>query len=90
MTDAKNWLAFLVVIAFVAVVMFMIHVPPTGSEGAMAVLNMLIGILGGGFTAVISYYFGSSSGGEKQAATIAALAKNGDKPVAPANEGPHA
>jgi hypothetical protein len=90
MSDAKNWLAFLVVLSFVAVVMFMIHFPPTGSEGAMAVLNMLIGILGGGFTAVISYFFGSSSGGEKQAATIAALAKPSEKPVEPANGGQHA
>lgn len=79
------FLAFVIIVSFLAVVLIWIFHPPSGDPSAMAVLNTLVGSLAAAFGMVVSYFFGSSSGSSAKDDTIntmigkAAPLTNGDQ-----------
>jgi len=72
-TDTQKILALLLVVAFISVIVLWMFHPPQTDAASTAVLNTLVGTLGGMTTMVVSYYFGSSRTAGTQANTIAAL-----------------
>lgn len=80
-------LAIIVVVAFIGVIGLWTFFPPQGAEPQQvtAMLNTLIGLLGGSAGAVIGFYFGSSKGSSTKDDTIAALSKEPAPPTPPAN-----
>ena len=78
---SKNWvthaLAFLIVVSFIAAVAAFLRRPPEIQGESLQLLNTFLGILAAAFTAIVSYYFGSSSGSKDKDDTISGLV---DKP----------
>jgi uncharacterized YccA/Bax inhibitor family protein len=74
--DTQKLLAFVVVAAFIVVIfVWMLH-PPSTDSAATAVLNTLVGTLGGFAGMVVTFYFGSSRTSATKDQTIAALTAN--------------
>jgi hypothetical protein len=70
--DPQVFVAGFVLTAFVgAVILLCWHVLPEGNATA---LDILIGVLGTNCTAVVNYFFGSSSSSKAKDATIGAMA----------------
>mgnify|MGYP000944274789 FL=1 len=62
-------LAYLVTLGFFGLLAFMcMSQPPKGSE---TLLNIMVGSLGSAWIAIVSYYFGSSSGSERKTELLA-------------------
>ena len=73
--DTQKLLAFIVVVAFIAVILLWMFFPPHSDQASLSVLNMLVGALVGMASMVATFYFGSSRGERtKDAATTAATA----------------
>ena len=66
----QPWIAFIVVFAFISLLGGLMLLPPVGDA---QLLNTFFGILAAGFTQVVSFYFGSSSGSAKKDETISQL-----------------
>jgi hypothetical protein len=66
-------IAGLIILGFLSVLAAFFFMPLKGDPG---LFNVLIGILGGSFTSVVSFYFASSSGSKTKDATIGAIATN--------------
>lgn len=73
--DTQKLLAFGLVTAFVVVILLWMFHPPTGDAGTTAVLNTLVGTLGGMAGMVATFYFGSSQGSKTKDDTTASLTK---------------
>jgi uncharacterized membrane protein YeaQ/YmgE (transglycosylase-associated protein family) len=78
-------IAALIILGFLAVLAAFFFMPLKGDPG---LFNVLIGILGGSFTSVVSFYFASTSGSKAKDETIGAIAAsvtktNGSLPEAP-------
>jgi len=72
-SDTQKILAFVVTAAFILVIFVWMFFPPKADSGATAVLNTLVGTLGGLSTMVLQFYFGSSRNANTKDNTIAAL-----------------
>lgn len=71
--DTQKLLAFITVIAFIMIIgVWMFH-PPSTDAAATAVLNTLVGTLGGYAGMVMTFYFGSSRGERTKDGTIASI-----------------
>ena len=81
--DTQKILALVLVVAFIVVIMLWMFFPPKTDAASTAVLNTLVGTLGGMTTMVVSYYFGSSRTAGTQANTIAALVSPATTPAHP-------
>lgn len=71
--DTQKLLAFVIVIAFIVVIFVWMFFAPKSDAAATAVLNTLVGTLGGYAGMVVTWYFGSSRASANKDATIAAL-----------------
>jgi hypothetical protein len=72
--DTQKLLAFILVVAFIVIVLIWMFRPPSGDAGSIAVLNTLVGTLGGFTAAVVTFYFGSSKGSKDKDDTMANMA----------------
>ena len=85
--DTQKLLAFILVIAFIVVIIIWMFLPPKGDAGIMAVLNTLVGTLGGMTGTVVTFYFGSSQGSKSKDDALNSIAVkttgNGEIPHAP-------
>jgi hypothetical protein len=75
--DTQKLLAFILVVAFIIIVLIWMFHPPQGDAGSIAVLNTLVGTLGGFTAAVVTFYFGSSKGSKDKDDTISGIATHG-------------
>lgn len=73
-TDTQQTLSFLVVVSFIVIVVIWMFKPPSGDPGAIAVLNTLVGALGGFAATVIGYFFGSNKAAKDKDDTIKEIA----------------
>jgi len=80
-SDTQKILAVVLVGAFITIIVVWMFYPPHTDAASTAVLNTLVGTLGGMTTMVVSFYFGSSRNANTKDNTIAAL-------VAPDNAPP--
>lgn len=72
--DTQKILALLVTASFMGVIfVWFFHPPAVDGGGATAVLNTLVGTLGGLETMIVSFYFGSSRNANTKDNTIASL-----------------
>ena len=71
--DTQKLLAFVIVIAFIVVIFTWMFFAPKSDAAATAVLNTLVGTLGGYAGMVVTWYFGSSRSSANKDQTIAAL-----------------
>ena len=71
--DTQKLLAFVIVVAFIVVIFTWMFFAPKADAAATAVLNTLVGTLGGYAGMVVTWYFGSSRASANKDATIAAL-----------------
>lgn len=70
--DTQKFVASFVLVAFVAVIVLLCwHSVPLENRDA---LNILIGFIGGAFTSVVGYYFGSTSASHQKDQAIQAMA----------------
>jgi hypothetical protein len=67
----QTLIAILVVVGFLAVIGAWFYFP---IKGDTALFNVLVGLLGGGFTSVVQFFFGSSAGSKAKDSTIGAIA----------------
>jgi len=94
MSDTTSWqdtqklLAFIVVVGFLAVVFVWLFHPPAGDNSELAVLNTLIGSLGGFTAMIVTYYFGSSRSAANKDETLKQIALSAPPAAAPAPEHP--
>jgi hypothetical protein len=90
-SDTQKILAIVLVVAFIGVIMLWMFYPPHTDAGSTAVLNTLVGTLGGMTTMVVSFYFGSSRNANTKDNTIAALVAppSTSESVAPPSVLPH-
>lgn len=72
-------IAGLIIVGFLSVLAAFFFLPLKGDPG---LFNVLIGILGGSFTTVVSFYFASTSGSKAKDAVIGAIA-TGNAAAAP-------
>ena len=72
-SDTQKILAVVLVAAFIIIIVVWMFYPPHTDAGSTAVLNTLVGTLGGMATMVVSFYFGSSRNANTKDNTIAAL-----------------
>lgn len=88
-SDTQKILALVTVVAFIAVIFVWMFFPPKTDQAATAVLNTLVGTLGGLVTMVLTFYFGSSRSSSAKDNTIAQLIAppsgdgNGHPPASP-------
>ena len=73
-SDTQKILALFIISAFIAVILIWIFLPPKGDPGSIAVLNTLVGTLGGAFMAIVGYFFGSSKSSNDKDDTIKTIA----------------
>jgi len=66
----QNCLAIMVSLGFFAIIIGWMYQPPQGDPATLAVLNTLTGMMGSAFLAIITYFFGSSSGSREKDDTI--------------------
>ena len=71
--DTQKLLAFVIVVAFIVVIFTWMFFAPKSDAAATAVLNTLVGTLGGYAGMVVTWYFGSSRSSANKDQTIAAL-----------------
>ncbi len=71
--DTQKILAFVLVVAFIVVIFVWMFHAPASDAAATAVLNTLVGTLGGFAGMVVTFYFGSSRTSATKDQTIAAL-----------------
>lgn len=71
--DTQKILAFVLVVAFIIVIFVWMFHPPATDAAATAVLNTLVGTLGGYTGMVVTFYFGSSRSSTSKDQTIANL-----------------
>ncbi len=69
-TNTQKLLACGLVMAFVGVILLWMLHPPSADAGTTAVLNTLVGTLGGMAGMVVTFYFGSSQGSKDKDDTI--------------------
>lgn len=78
-TQVKSWippaLALFITAGFFGILAAMFHYEPP--QTAHDALMLMLGALGGAWTSVVAYYFGSSSGSAGKDATIAGIVANG-------------
>lgn len=82
-TGSRDWFAaslgVFVVLAFTVILSLMIFRPSEADEdrdpAVQATINILVGALTAGYSAVLSYYFGSSAGSKNKDGTIASLTR---------------
>ena len=72
--DTQKLLAFVIVVAFIVVIFTWMFFAPKADAAATAVLNTLVGTLGGFAAMVVSFYFGNSRASANKDQTIANLA----------------
>jgi len=72
-SDTQKILALVVTAAFILVIFVWMFFPPKTDQGSTAVLNTLVGTLGGLTTMVLTFYFGSSRNANTKDNTIAQL-----------------
>jgi len=72
-SDTQKILALVLVASFIVIIIIWMFYPPHTDAGSTAVLNTLVGTLGGMATMVVSFYFGSSRNANTKDNTIAAL-----------------
>jgi len=72
-SDTQKILALFVTASFICVIFVWMFWPPRSDSGATAVLNTLVGTLGGLQSMIITFYFGSSRNANTKDNTIAAL-----------------
>jgi hypothetical protein len=72
--DTQKLLAFLIVMAFIVIILIWMFKPPDPTIASAGVLNTLVGSLGGFAAMVVTFYFGNSRSSANKDATIAALA----------------
>lgn len=84
-TDTQQTIAFFIIVATIIIILIWLFRPPTGSEGAMAVLNNLMGALLAAFGMVVNYYFGSSKGSKDKDEAQAKVAEKLAEKVPSAN-----
>ena len=85
-SDTQKLLAFILVAAFIIIILiWMVH-PPDTNAASTSVLNTLVGTLGGFAGMVVTFYFGSSRTSATKDQTIAALTAN---PAPPSNGNGH-
>lgn len=97
-SDTQKLLAFVLVVAFIIVIILWMFLPPHTNDAATAVLNTLVGTLGSMAGMVVTFYFGSSRTSATKDQTIAALTAsappsgngNGHAALAPAPPAPAA
>ena len=87
--DTQKLLAFVIVVAFIIVIFTWMFFAPKSDAAATAVLNTLVGTLGGYAGMVVTWYFGSSRASANKDATIAALSQPSANQLPPPPE-PHA
>lgn len=73
-----RWIApivvsILVVLMFGAVLGLILSHPLTMDQTTFAILNLLLGTLAAGFTTVVQYWLGSSSGSKAKDATVESM-----------------
>jgi hypothetical protein len=73
--DAQKLLAFTLTVSFIVVILLWMFHPPSGDAGTTAVLNTLVGTLGGMAGMVVTFYFGSSKGSSNKDDTISEMVK---------------
>lgn len=66
----QNCLAIMVTVGFFTIIVGWMYYPPKGDGASLAVLNTLTGMMGAAFLAIITYFFGSSSGSKDKDDTI--------------------
>ena len=75
MPDTQKILALIIVLAFIGLIIFWTVIPPPGDPAQISgMINTLIGILAGSATAVVGFYFGSSSGSKEKDTTMSNIA----------------
>ena len=72
--DTQKLLAFIILGAFILVILIWLFHPPQADPGSAAVLNTLVGALVGMAGMVVTYYFGSSSGSKAKDDKMADIA----------------
>lgn len=82
-SDTQKILALGITGAFVAVVLLWMFLPPKGDPGSIAVLNTLVGTLGGAFVAIVGFFFGSSKSSSDKDDTIKSIAMSDTTPKVP-------
>jgi hypothetical protein len=75
--DTQKLLAFIIVAAFILIIIGWLFFPPKIDAPSTAVLNTLVGTLGGFTGMVVTFYFGSSRSSTAKDSTIAALTQPG-------------
>lgn len=76
--DTQRLLAFIIITAFIIVIIIWLFHAPTGDAGSIAVLNMLMGSLASLAGMVATFYFGSSKGSKDKDDTISSIATHSE------------
>ncbi len=75
-SGAQASLAFLIVFAFIGVIVLWTFYPPPGDPAQISgMINTLIGILAAAATGIVGFYFGSSDASRTKDQTIGDIAK---------------
>jgi len=82
-SDTQKILALVITSAFIVVIFVWMFFPPKSDAGATAVLNTMVGTLGGMVTMVLTFYFGSSRSAAGKDKTIAQLSGAPETPAPP-------
>jgi hypothetical protein len=72
--DTQKLLAFILVIAFIVIILVWMFHPPSAEAATTSVLYTLVGTLGGMAGAVVTFYFGSSKGSKDKDDTMQKIA----------------